>query len=169
MITYRHVGAHFRNSKRAFSWNPWISGTLKLDSVLALFKCVVTGFFLLFPAAKMDPKLSCTNFWCADSPTSLIRSIPGTTRSCAILSAITPSFWTVSSLPSSRHSGSRLNLAGFFLPWLSPFVISYLRMIVGRLVSTKGHLSQLRKSPSLATDGEEEAAGGRRDQKIVPF
>ena len=25
---------------RAFSWCPWIPGTLKLDSILALFKCV---------------------------------------------------------------------------------------------------------------------------------
>ena len=26
---------------RAFSWHPWIPGTLKLDSILFLFKCVV--------------------------------------------------------------------------------------------------------------------------------
>ena len=28
-------------SDRVFSWHPWIPGTLKLDSILSLFKCAL--------------------------------------------------------------------------------------------------------------------------------
>ena len=32
---------------RAFSWHPWIPGTLKLDSILSLFKCARDIWLLL--------------------------------------------------------------------------------------------------------------------------
>ena len=34
------MGAHFEAVDEGISWRPWIPGTLKLDSILSLFKCV---------------------------------------------------------------------------------------------------------------------------------
>ena len=41
MLTYRHIKWQLISKllQRAFSWRPWIPGTLKLDSILSLFKC----------------------------------------------------------------------------------------------------------------------------------
>jgi len=40
MVAYRHIKSHFEAfDGRAFSWHPWISGTLKFDPNLPLFKC----------------------------------------------------------------------------------------------------------------------------------
>ena len=42
MLVYRHIkwGLISKLSIRVFSLHPWIPGTLKLDSILSLFKCV---------------------------------------------------------------------------------------------------------------------------------
>ena len=42
MLAYRHIkwGLISELSMRAFSWHSWISGTLKLYSILSLCKCV---------------------------------------------------------------------------------------------------------------------------------
>ena len=42
VLAYRHIkwGLVSKLLQRAFSWHPWIPGTLKLDSILSLFKCV---------------------------------------------------------------------------------------------------------------------------------
>ena len=41
MLTYRHIkwGLISKLLMRALLWHPWIPGTLKLDSILSLFKC----------------------------------------------------------------------------------------------------------------------------------
>ena len=41
MLTFRHIkwGLISKLLMRAISWFPWIPGTLKLDSILSLFKC----------------------------------------------------------------------------------------------------------------------------------
>ena len=41
MLAYRHIkwGLVSKLLQRALSWHPWIPGSLKLDSILSLFKC----------------------------------------------------------------------------------------------------------------------------------
>ena len=44
MLENRHImwGLISKLLQRAFSWHPWLPGTLKLDLILSLFKCVYT-------------------------------------------------------------------------------------------------------------------------------
>ena len=46
VLAYRHIkwGLVLKLLKGAFSWHPWIPGTLKLDSILSLFKCAIVHF-----------------------------------------------------------------------------------------------------------------------------
>ena len=49
MLAYRHIkrGLVSKLLYRAFWWHPWIPGTLKLDSILSLFKCEIDGFHII--------------------------------------------------------------------------------------------------------------------------
>ena len=51
MLTYPHImwGLMPKLWMRAFSWHPWIPGTLELDSILSLFKCACGDFMLDIP------------------------------------------------------------------------------------------------------------------------
>ena len=47
------VGLIWKLLMRAFSWCPWIPGTLKLDSILSLFKCVQCLISVAFKKPKI--------------------------------------------------------------------------------------------------------------------
>ena len=59
---YRHVkwGLILKLLWWAFSWHPWIQGTIELDSILSLFKCAVTC-----QQVTGASQHTCDNFYCS--------------------------------------------------------------------------------------------------------
>ena len=73
MLTHRHIKKKLISKLliRAFSWCPWITGTLKLDRILSLFKCEC-----------VPPSLALSNWVIYDLP--LLTVVKGSDRWMAL-------------------------------------------------------------------------------------
>ena len=103
--------------------------------------------------ATLGPSLD----WRDDLGSLMTLSRP-VSESESFLSNVMRVLLVVEELP-ELHIGSRLNSADFFGDF-----VSFLRMMMRRLLSTKGSLSQLKKGLSLARYGEEVAAANGQNQ-----